>query len=484
MGDPTVRPHAQPLCLGWATGDVTPPKPCIVAGQFHTRVSEYVQDPLTATALAVESADGAQRAVIMSADAVAISDAVREQFDRLLRERLPDLPPDCVLISATHTHTGPAQPRFFHYDLPPGDVMTPDECGAFLAERLTDIAAEAWAARAPGAVAWGYGTAVIGYNRRAVYRDGSAVMYGPTGDPLFTHLEGHENHGVDLLFTYDPNHALTGMVVNVGCPSQCTEGANFISADFWHETRLELRRRFGEGLHVLAQCGAAGDQSPHLMLDRRAQERMFRLQGLLPETGGDFNMAQRTEIARRIAAAVQEVLPAVARDIRDEVAFAHARSLLPVPLRRLTPTDVRTCHERIGFFESRLHVLQQGGADPLSPEASSCAGQLRYYQRALERGAGPAGTLPVEIHALRLGEMALVSNRFEFMLDFGDRIRGRSPAEQTFVVQLAGDGSYLATDRAERGGGYGAWFASALVGSDGGQMIVEESLRLIGELFA
>jgi len=214
---------------------------------------------------------------------------------------------------------------------------------------------------------------------------------------------------------------------------------------------------------------------------------MFRLKGLLPETGGDFNMAQRTEIALRIAAAVDDALPAASRDIRDEIAFAHARSVLEAPARRLTPSDVRACQERIGFFENRVKVLGHEGADPLSPEFSSCAGQLRYYQRALERHEGMASgrntTVPVVIHALRLGDAAMVSNRFEFMLDFGERIKARSPAVQTFVVQLAGDGSYLATDRAERAGGYGAWFASTLVGHDGGQLIVEESLRMIEGMF-
>lgn len=481
-------PPSQAICLGWATGDITPPRACIVAGQFHTRISEFVHDPLTATALALQSGDGVRQAIVMSVDAVAISDAVREQFDELLRERLPEVPPESVLISATHTHTAPAQPRSFEYDHPGGEVLTPEEYGQHLAARLADIAAEAWAARRVGALGWGYGTAVIGFNRRATYSDGSSVMYGPTNDPLFRHIEGHENHGVDLLFTYDSDHSLTGLVINVACSSQCTEGANFISADYWHETREEVRKRFGSGLHVLAQCGAAGDQSPHLMIDRRAQERMFRLKGLLPETGGDFNMAQRTEIARRIVAAVEDVLPAASRDIRDTIPFGHARSVLDVPSRRLTPGDVRTCQERIGFFENRVKALTDAGADRLSPELSSCLGQLKYYQRAWERHreivSGRNVTLPVEIHALRMGDVAMVSNRFEFMLDFGERIKARSPAVQTFVVQLAGDGSYLPTERAQRAGGYGAWFASTLVGSEAGQLIVDESLRLIENLFA
>ena len=40
-------------------------------------------------------------------------------------------------------------------------------------------------------------------NRRSVYADGSAVMYGPTDKPEFRGLEGGENHTVDFLFFLD-----------------------------------------------------------------------------------------------------------------------------------------------------------------------------------------------------------------------------------------------------------------------------------------
>jgi len=46
--------------------------------------------------------------------------------------------------------------------------------------------------------------------------------------------------------------------------------------------------------------------------------------------------------------------------------------------------------------------------------------------------------MPVEIHVIRLGDMAIATNRFELYLDFGIRIKARSKAVQTFVVQLAG----------------------------------------------
>ena len=53
-----------------------------------------------------------------------------------------------------------------------------------------------------------------------------------------------------------------------------------MNADFWHDVRESLRARRGKDLLVLGWTGAAGDQSPHLMYRKRAEERMRALRGL------------------------------------------------------------------------------------------------------------------------------------------------------------------------------------------------------------
>ncbi len=477
----------QKIRIGWASCDITPGQKTTLCCQFHTRVSKGVLDPVTATALALESADGRMRTILISIDAAFVADYTRARFDKAVRRLLPDMPVENIVIHATHTHTAPTQPCYFIFqDVPDKTVMKPAAYGQFLAQRLARLAVSAWKKRSWGAVAWGYGQAVVSYNRRAAYMDGSSVMYGATNDPMFSHMEGHENHAVDMLFTYDVRHQLTGMMLNVPCPSQCTEHLEVVSADYWHETRVELRRRFGEKLFVLPQCGAAGDLSPHLMINHAAQARMFRLKGLMKDAR-NFDMAQRQEIALRIAQAVADALPACAHDIRDQVELAHAYSLLQIPLRKLTPADVRACEERIGFFTQVVAEYARKKVNPFNVGHSSCIGQRGYYQHMLELHramvAGRVPPLPVHLHAVRIGDLAVAANQFEYLLDFAERIKARSPALQTCVAQLAGEGSYLATERAERGGGYGAWFASTALDHHGGQQIVEESLRLLAGLW-
>jgi len=219
---------AKRLLIGWASRDVTPTGKVSLCGQFRIRLTEEVHDPLTVTALALESSDRKEQAIVVSLDAVAVADCVMEGCRKRLSKALPEFRPEMLLVGATHTHTAPDQPRpTTDFVRPPlgADVVTREAYAELLIERISEAALEAWNSRAPGALSWGRGYAVVGFNRRAAYFDGSTKMYGPTGVGEFSHIEGHEDHAVELLFTYDLDHALTGMIVNVPCPSQCMGSA-------------------------------------------------------------------------------------------------------------------------------------------------------------------------------------------------------------------------------------------------------------------
>ncbi len=82
--------------------------------------------------------------------------------------------------------------------------------------------------------------------------------------------------------------------------------------------------------------------------------------------------------------------------------------------------------------------------------------------------------------------MVICTNPFELFADYGVQMKARSPAAQTFVVQLAGgpgSGSYLPTERAVGGGGYSAIVQSNPIGPQGGQMLVERTVEAINSLW-
>ena len=474
------------LLIGWASRDVTPSGKVSLRGQFYMRVTEEVRDPLTTTALALSSADGKTQSVIVSLDAVYVSDYVRDGCRARLKQTLRELDPDSLVISATHTHTAPEQPGRLlgqRPDLgPDSGILSAEAYGDILIDRISDAVREAWENRKPGALSWGRAQTVIGFNRRTAYADGSTRMYGPTDVPDFSHMEGHEDHAVELLFAYDADRALTGMVVNVPCPSQCSEHQYAVSADYWHDTRRAIRARHGDNVHILGQCSAAGDLSPRAMLNRDADARMLRLKGY----GETYDDARRRDIADKLAAAVDEVLPLASQEIHDSVVLASRRMNLELDRRRATEEDLHEAERQVAAAQAALDGLD--ASDPTSKAYSGMLCRRGYYQNVIDiyhaQQRGELLTLPVELHVLRIGDVAVCTNRFEFYLDFGDRIKGRSKALQTFVAQLAGSGSYLPAERSVCGGSYGAIIASTPIGPEGGQQVVDATVRAIEEIFA
>jgi len=354
---------------------------------------------------------------------------------------------------------------------------------AFAAQRIAEAVEAAWCTRRPGAVGYGLGQAVVGHNRRSAYYGGESRMYGDTSTAEFSPIEGYEDHSVNVLATWDAVGELTGVVVNVACPSQVSEHLFQLSADYWHDTRLELRRRLGDGLFVLPQCSAAGDQSPHIQVGKAAEERMWRLAG----------RTQRQEIAVRIADAVTSVLPHIAKDRLANPVLGHRAETVELERRRLSGADVQEALSEADKLRPEYETLRRElEAHPERRDEprwyvpiTRCYRRMKWLEGVEKRFEieRTQPRLPVQAHVLRIGDAVIATNPFEYYLDFGIQIRARSMAVQTFLVQLAGPGTYVPTARAIAGKSYGAIPASTPVGPEGGRELVEWTVAAIRSLW-
>ena len=97
------------LHIGWSEISITPDKRVSLAGQFAERISEYVEKPLTATALAVDS--GSDQMVLCSVDLVGVSYNLTAAVRERLAGNAEGLDPEKVILAAIHTHTAPVYPR-------------------------------------------------------------------------------------------------------------------------------------------------------------------------------------------------------------------------------------------------------------------------------------------------------------------------------------------------------------------------------------
>src|SRR5690242_1191072 len=95
---------AQSLQVGTAQVVITPPAGMPMAGYYSTRLLQGVHDDLFAKAMVLASGD--QRVAIVACDLIGVPPAVVEEA-RALIQTATGIPAANVMISATHSHTGP-----------------------------------------------------------------------------------------------------------------------------------------------------------------------------------------------------------------------------------------------------------------------------------------------------------------------------------------------------------------------------------------
>ena len=74
-------------------------------------------------------------------------------------------------------------------------------------------------------------------------------------------MEDTNDQTVNLMYGFDTDGNVKGIVINVACPAQVVEGESVVSSDFWGEVRSQLNTQY-PGVVILPQCAPAGDQSP------------------------------------------------------------------------------------------------------------------------------------------------------------------------------------------------------------------------------
>lgn len=454
---------AAELWIGTASTSITPDKPVALDGHRNLRISNKIQSPVTATALALQSREGDKvldQAIIVSCDLVAIRPGILAKVREKVKPRLPDFEIDKLFLGATHTHNAPVTLEG-RYTLPAEGNMKPAEYTDFMTSAVADAVVESWQKRQIGKVAWGQGHAVVAQNRRAVYADGTAAMYGATNTPQFRGIEGYEDHSLNALFFWDQQNRLIATLINIACPSQDAEGGLALHADFWHPVREVLRERHGKDLCVLGLPGAGGDQTSRPIYRKAAEERMLKLRGL----------TRLEEIARRITQGWEDAYQDACKDIRSDVVLRHYVSQIELPRRKVTDAEVAEARQAAAKYAN----------DPAQ------RWNYRWHQGVVERyeaqAAGTEEPFTMELHVLRVGDVAIATNEFELFTDYGVQIIARSPAVQTFIIQLTGSGGYLPTPRAVSGGGYSAVIQSSRVGPEGGQVLVDRTVDAIKALW-
>ena len=503
------------LKIGWSKRDISTNKPVVIAGQMYIRISEGILDPIMLTALTIEN-EG-DYVIFLSSDTGGIYDKILDEVRAAVKAKNPLIDTQKIVMNATHTHSAPyvgkgditgtwGSLKNLPHDgveiTPPGEYME------FYIDMATEAVCESFENRREGYIAYGYGHATTGHSRRSVYTkdwgsegtakmsrtvNGHAKMYGNTNDPAFSHYEAGMDSYSNFLYTFDENKKLTGAVVNVPCPSQTCAHERLISADYWHDVREILCERHGE-IFVLAQCAAAGDLCPEPPHYHKARKRRYSLKYADMHVDERIDrpsmMHHRRDIALRICDSFDEVYSWATKEFFSDIPIVHSVKTIELSRRSIPRDEYETAVRDLKEIEESLSFDNNGNTlDEVIANSKKLAAGNRcrnVISKYEEQTDSP--TYSMELHVIKIGEIAFATNTFELYMDYQHRIQARSPFEQTFIVQLCGavgkrNGTYLATKRAVWGKGYSATIYCNMVSSEGGQELVEETVEELMQIY-
>jgi hypothetical protein len=443
-----------PLLAGEAEVEITPPETYRrLGGYFKERFWKEIKDPLFARALAFSQGDVSF--ILVTTDLCGVPAGIAGPAREEIARRC-GVPARAVVVSASHTHTGP----YLYNGLgAPETRGSGDEADypALLRGKIVDVALKAHAAHRPSTLRAGAPVQdpPVSRNRRSLFKDGQVRSIGPVTRDFPDHAAadivenlGPIDPGLGLLFVSDPGAASPRSVLSVfalhcNTVGNTRLGENAISADYPGAMARTLREAWGPAFVPLFSAGTCGDINyvdPHRPDVRSHQE----IGALLAAT----------------AVAARPTLPDIAAP-----RLGLRRSVTELPLRKCSEEELA---------RSRRDLAPDSGAP--------FYGRVQAHT-TMELHASPKPTYPVEIQAFRLSkDVALVALPGEVFVELGLEIKKRSPFRTTLVFELANDSVplYIPTRRACAQAGYEVY--ASLLAPGSGEVMVEEALRLLGEL--
>jgi hypothetical protein len=190
-----------------------------------------------------------------------------------------------------------------------------------------------------------------------------------------------------------------------------------------------------------------------------------------------YDISGCNKVGKRIANEIISVYDEI-QELRSDAIFEHKVIQLDLPLRKVTMEEYQKAEREIQYYIEKNKDKDEFTFEDTARIDIHTGTIARYFEQQ------DTEVYTIEYHVIRFGDIAFVTNPFEIFLDYANRIKARSYAEQTFIVQLCcGAGYYLPTEKAEKAGHYSAYVASGKVGHQGGDLLVRESIKEINEMW-
>jgi neutral ceramidase len=422
------------ILVGSAYADITPTRP------MPNYNGQMVRPDAGATPLRVNvlvCADAEKRVVLLSVDCTFLGRAEVLRLRDALRWRI-GVAPDHVAVAATHSHAAPATTASFLSGALP-DPQYVD----FVVERATQAAASAAALLRPARLAAASVPAPpFASSRRRISPAGQAYMTGAEPDSSFPGENPIEEELQYVMFEDAAGRPLAGIFA-VACHNNMVGGV--YSGDFFGRAADALRARLGD-IGLVALAAPCGDVNFILPGRRR----------LFPDD----------------------------RATGEALADVILKSLAHAPRREPGPLATRAIVQRIPDrpYDPAEFVYDNGRGEGPAALASFQARYTPEEKAVRERGATG---YDVEIQAITLGSLAIVTNPAELFSIYGRNIRQASPFAVTLVSSLTnGYCGYVPTPGSFAHRGYETYRSvyTSRLAKDAGDQIEKLSIGLLRQM--
>ncbi len=442
---PAPMTSTKELNAGIASIEITPPIGYRMSGYFHERLSDGISNPLHAKAIVLRQ--GEESAALVFCDIIGLSPDVSSRARKKAAEKT-GIPSANILITATHTHTGPlyfgALRKHLHDTAvakhgsdPCEKVDYPSE----LVNKLVNVISEANASTKPVRMEAGLAEQQgLSFNRRFHMKDGSVRFNPGVLNPDIIRPAGPIDTDVGMvLFRAVDSGSIDAALVNFALHLDTVGGTKYAD-DYPFYLEQSLRQKYGNKFTLLFGTGTCGDIN-HIDVTKKARLKT------------DY-------IGKKLAETVQEK----ARHLKTitEPALAVRSEIVQAPLQSYGPEKVAWARENIKKVGTReLSFLEQVEA---------------YKILAIEMRRSK--TIPLEVQVFRLSrDVAVVGLPGEVFVDLGLAIKRASPFPATLVIELCQDApGYIPTKKAFDEGSYET--VNSRIAPGGGEMMVDAAIQL------
>ncbi|MEO8541721.1 MAG: neutral/alkaline non-lysosomal ceramidase N-terminal domain-containing protein [bacterium] len=437
--------------IGAAAIDITPPVGTPLDGYGgRTDVSLGVHDPLYARAIVFD--DGSTQVALVVCDLIGIGSFLAARARELIAER-PGIPPENVMISATHTHAGPAGVR----------------------GRGEPVLVEEIARKIAGAVRVAHRNA----------QDG-VLKYGQTELSSFAQNRRNPDWPIDrrldVVAADTPDGVNIATIARYACHATTLNFDNLeITADYPGELCRSIEQVIGAGTTALFFNGACGNINPTWIKQ-------------------DFANVRRVgSIAGSKAAALsQELRPLGLSHQGDNIRWdertpkAIAGELVQGPLKAVSVTfeapyrsgpPADQMESELARLESEFADRSAAGIPPdqrRSLMEKLTAARMERIALMRTRGKGPSRN--EEVQAFALGDnLHVIALPGEVFFETGEDIRKRSGLPNLLVVAYANDyPGYFCRPEAFEQGGYEAGVTPFAPEADG--LLADAAVKALGQV--